>query len=111
MSEGTLYDRLGGAYAIAGAVDPLVDRLHKNTTLNKANRGVEDFHTDQYKPGYKFMVTAWSIEATGGALLHKSGDGRGSPFPGQTHPTTSVTGMPRAVKPFRTATLTWNSAT
>ena len=48
---------------------------------------------------------------TGEALLHKSGDGRGSPFPGQTHPTTSVTGMPRAVKPFRTATLTWNSAT
>lgn len=45
------------------------------------------------------------------ALLHKSPDGRSSPFPGQTYPTTSVTGMPRAVKPFRTATLTWNSAT
>lgn len=45
------------------------------------------------------------------ALLHKSFDGRGSPFPGQTHPTTSVTGMPSAVKPFRTATRTWNSAT
>ncbi|WP_416348443.1 type II toxin-antitoxin system HigB family toxin [Gemmobacter sp.] len=46
-----------------------------------------------------------------GALLHKSGDGQGSPFPGQTHPTASVTGMPSAVKPFRTATRTWNSAT
>ena len=45
------------------------------------------------------------------ALLHKSGDGQGSPFPGQTHPTASVTGMPSAVKPFRTATRTWNSAT
>ena len=45
------------------------------------------------------------------ALLHKWSDGRGSPFPGQTHPTASVTGMPSAVKPFRTATRTWNSAT
>ena len=46
-----------------------------------------------------------------GALLHKSPDCRTSPIPGQTYPTTSVTGMPRVVKPFRTATLTWNSAT
>ncbi len=34
-----------------------------------------------------------------------------SPFPGQTYPTVSVTGMPSAVKPFRTATRIWNSAT
>ena len=74
MSEGTLYDRLGGAYAIAGAVDLLVDRLHTNTTLNKANKGVEDFHTDQYKAGYKFMVTAWSIEATGGPKCYPGRD-------------------------------------
>lgn len=45
------------------------------------------------------------------ALLHKSADGRSFPFPGQTYPTTFVTGMPRAVKPFMTATRTWNSAT
>jgi hypothetical protein len=31
------------------------------------------------------------------ALLHKSVDGRGFPFPGRTYPTTSVTGMPSAV--------------
>jgi len=31
--------------------------------------------------------------------------------PGQTYPTTSVTGMPSAVKPLRMATRTWNSAT
>ena len=45
------------------------------------------------------------------ALLHKLGDGRASPFPGQTYPATSVTGVPSAVKPFRTATRSWNSAT
>ena len=38
------------------------------------------------------------------ALLHKSADGRGPPFPGQTYATVSVMGMPSAVKPFRTAT-------
>ena len=31
------------------------------------------------------------------ALLRKSPDGRGSPFPGQTYLTASVTGMPSAV--------------
>lgn len=51
------------------------------------------------------------IERHEEALLHKSGDGRASPFPGQTYPATSVTGVPSAVKPFRTATRTWNSAT
>ena len=32
-----------------------------------------------------------------GALLHKSVDGRTSPIPRQTYPTTFVTGMPSAV--------------
>ena len=44
------------------------------------------------------------------ALLHKSAEGRSSCFPGQTYPMTFVTGIPSAVKPFRTATRTWNSA-
>ena len=41
------------------------------------------------------------------ALLHKSADGGTSPYPGQTYPATFVTGMPSAVKPFRTATRIW----
>lgn len=32
-----------------------------------------------------------------GALLHKSGSERSSPFPGRTYPTACVTGMPSAV--------------
>ena len=66
MAEKSLYERLGGAYAIATAADYLVERLHTNATLNNANKKVEDFHVDQYKAGYKFHVTAWSIEAAGG---------------------------------------------
>ena len=45
MAELFLYERLGGAYAIAGAADYLVDRLHSNETLNMANRHVKEFHT------------------------------------------------------------------
>lgn len=66
MTQPSLYERLGGAYSIASAVDHLVDRLHTNATLNKANPKVDEFHTAQFKAGYKFMVTAWSIEVTGG---------------------------------------------
>ena len=74
MAESTLYERLGGAYAIATAVDYLVDRLHTNATLNKANAKVDDFHTQKYKAGYKFMVTAWSIEAAGGPKCYPGKD-------------------------------------
>lgn len=44
-------------------------------------------------------------------LLNNSADGRTSRSPGQTYPTTFVTGMPSAVKSFRTVTRTWNSVT
>ena len=71
--DASLYARLGGAYAIAGAVDYLIDRLHTNATLN-LNQGVEDFHAEQYKAGYKFMVTAWSIEKAGGPECYFGSD-------------------------------------
>lgn len=74
MAEQSLYERLGGAYAIAGAVDVLIDNLHVNETLNKANDQVKAFHTEQFKAGYKFMVTAWSMEVTGGPKCYPGRD-------------------------------------
>jgi hypothetical protein len=44
-----------------------------------------------------------SLVAATETLLHKSAEGRHSPFPRQSYPAASVTGMPSAVKPFRTA--------
>ena len=62
----SLYERLGGTYAIAGAVDILVDRLFMNAKVN-ANPGVAEHHGQPANaPGYKFLVTAWSIKAAGG---------------------------------------------
>lgn len=62
----TLFERLGGTYGIAGAVDILVDRLFDNVAVN-ANPSVHAHHGDPANAaGYKFLVTGWSIEAAGG---------------------------------------------
>jgi hemoglobin len=74
MADKTLYERLGGAYAIATAVDYLIDHLQTNATLNNRNQKVNEFHTKQYKAGYKFMVTAWCIEVTGGPKCYPGRD-------------------------------------
>ena len=39
----TLYDRLGGVYAIATVVDDFIDRVMSNPTLN-ANPAVDEAH-------------------------------------------------------------------
>lgn len=70
MAEETLYDRLGGIYGIAGAVDVLVDRLFANAAVN-ANETVRAHHGDPANAaGYKFLVTAWSVEAAGGPTCY-----------------------------------------
>lgn len=74
MAEDSLYDRLGGIYAIAGAVDVLVDRLFANAKVN-ANEVVHAHHGDPANaPGYKFLVTAWSVEAAGGPKCYPGMD-------------------------------------
>ena len=73
-ADATLYERLGGAYGIAGAVDVLVDRLFKNVRVN-ANDKVHEHHGNSANAaGYKFLVTAWSIEATGGPKCYVGHD-------------------------------------
>lgn len=74
MAEQSLYERLGGTYGIAGAVDVLVDRLFANVAVN-ANPAVHEHHGDPANaPGYKFLVTAWSIEAAGGPACYPGRD-------------------------------------
>jgi len=65
MAEESLYDRLGGIYGIASAVDILVERLYSNASANM-NPEVKKFHQQQGQAGFKFLVTAWTIEQTGG---------------------------------------------
>ena len=69
----SLYERLGGAYGIAGAVDDLVDRLYHNDAANQ-NPAVQEFHEEGGEAGFKYLVTAWSIEATGGPKVYPGRD-------------------------------------
>lgn len=65
----SLYERLGGVYGIAGAVDVLVDRLYENDAANE-NPAVQEFHENYGKAGFKYLVTAWSIQYTGGPTVY-----------------------------------------
>jgi hemoglobin len=49
----SLYERLGGAYGIAGAVDDLVDRLYENDAVNQ-NPGTREFHEEEGHAGFKY---------------------------------------------------------
>lgn len=71
--EESLFERLGGVYGIAGAVDDLVDRLYENDTANQ-NPAVEEFHETHGKAGFKYLVTAWSIEHAGGPEVYPGRD-------------------------------------
>jgi hemoglobin len=73
MAEQSLYERLGGIYGIAGAVDVLVDRLYTNASAN-ANPAVDHFHKQGGQAGFKFLVTAWSVENTGGPKCYPGKD-------------------------------------
>src|ERR1700756_1415653 len=61
----TLYERLGGVYAIAAVVDDLIDRIMENPRLN-ANPKVDEAHHRVSRAGFKYLVTEMVCHATGG---------------------------------------------
>jgi hemoglobin len=61
----TLYERLGGVYAIAAVVDDFIDRIMVNPLLN-ANPKVDEAHHRVSKAGFKYLVTEMVCWATGG---------------------------------------------
>ncbi|MBI3987923.1 MAG: group 1 truncated hemoglobin [Lentisphaerae bacterium] len=63
--EPTLYQRLGGVYAIASVVDDFIDRLLVNDILN-ANPAIEAARKRVPTPGLKFRVTELVCQVTGG---------------------------------------------
>ena len=67
----TLYDRLGGIYAIATVVDAFIDRVMADPRLN-ANPRVDEAHHRVAPAGFKYLVTEMVGWATGGPQ-HYSG--------------------------------------
>jgi hemoglobin len=69
MAEKSLYERLGGAYAIAAVVDRFSDQLLENPKIVNANPQLKEWHTQEFKerlPGLKFNRTLWVCAVSGG---------------------------------------------
>jgi hemoglobin len=70
--EPSLYDRLGGAFAIAAVVDRFSDEIIKNPKLNvnPALKAWNDTEAATRLPGLKFMRTVWIIAQAGGPIAY-----------------------------------------
>jgi len=69
----SLYERLGGVYAIAAVVDRFSDQLLKNPKIVNANPQLKEWHTEKYKtrlPGLKFNRTLWVCAVSGGPYTY-----------------------------------------
>ena len=74
MGEPTLYERLGGAFAIAAVVDQFSDALIKDPIVGQQSQNPElrDWHTNSLSrlPGLKFMRTLWLLNVAGGPFQY-----------------------------------------
>lgn len=74
QAEKSLYDRLGGIFAIAAVVDHFSDAIVKNSIVGKdsKNPALRKWHTENLDrlPGLKFMRTLWVSAAAGGTLQY-----------------------------------------
>ena len=66
----SLYERLGGVFAIAAVVDHFSDAVVKNPVVGQKSKNprLRDWHTKNLErlPGLKFMRTLWVCNAAGG---------------------------------------------
>ena len=69
-SEKSLYERLGGVFAIAAVVNHFSDAVVKNPIVGQKSRNpqLRQWHTKNLErlPGLKFMRTLWVAEVSGG---------------------------------------------
>jgi hemoglobin len=83
MAEQSLYERLGGVYAIAAVVDRFSDQLLTNPKIVNANPQLKEWHTEKYKvrlPGLKFNRTLWLCAASGGPYQYTAKNLRDAHF-------------------------------
>jgi hemoglobin len=70
MAEATLYDRLGGVYAIAAVVNDFSDQIIRNAKVGELseNPQLREWSTKSIGrlPGLKFMRTLWVCHVAGG---------------------------------------------
>jgi len=70
MSEPSLYERLGGVFAIAAVIDHFSDAVVQNPIVGQKseNPALREWHTNNLGrlPGLKFMRTLWVCNVAGG---------------------------------------------
>jgi len=73
-AEKSLYERLGGAFAIAAVVDHFSDAIVKNPIVGQTskNPALREWHTKNLGrlPGLKFMRTLWVCAVSGGPFKY-----------------------------------------
>ncbi len=74
MSEQSLYERLGGVFAIAAVVDHFSDAVVNNEVAGQGsdNPELREWHTQKLArlPGLKFMRTLWVCQVSGGPFQY-----------------------------------------
>ncbi len=74
--ETSLYERLGGVFAIAAVVDHFSDAVVKNSIVgeNSKNPRLRKWHTKNLGrlPGLKFMRTLWVCDVSGGPFQYEA---------------------------------------
>ena len=92
--EKTLYERLGGVFAIAAVVDHFSDALVKNPIVGQKseNPQLREWHTNNLGrlPGLKFMRTLWVCNVSGGPFQYTA-----------TKPGTTLLGLEEAHRDLR----------
>lgn len=70
MTDQSLYERLGGVFAIAAVVDHFSDAVVENAIAGQGsdNPALREWHTQKLArlPGLKFMRTLWVCDISGG---------------------------------------------
>ena len=93
MSDDSLYERLGGVFAIAAVVDHFSEAILENSMVGRLsdNPALREWSTKQPErlPGLKFMRTLWVCDVTGGPFDY-------SP----THPGKTLLGLEEAHREF-----------
>jgi hemoglobin len=74
VTESSLYERLGGAFAIAAVVDHFSDAVVRNPKVGRGseNAQLNERSTDEPDrlPGLKFMRTLWVCDIAGGPQVY-----------------------------------------
>jgi hemoglobin len=70
MTDSSLYERLGGVFAIAAVVDHFSEAIVRNPIVGQQseNPALREWHTNNLGrlPGLKFMRTLWVCDIAGG---------------------------------------------